>query len=182
MRRTWWERVSCVCSCSPGRPGKLLWSSLPLITNPPQPSSSSGAQLVIRPTGLEPVAIIRHWISPSWASNLFCPCLLQEQPDSLRYEDGAGPRGQRGAQSGRQVARPRGLSALQRSTVNSHGVPGWWEKLYFSSILKQKQRNPDWQLLLLPQACAPISHSSPLERVSRWRMQESFLWLLCPWI
>lgn len=48
MRRTWWERVSCVCSCSPGKPGKLLWSSLPLITNPPQPSSSSGTRLIIR--------------------------------------------------------------------------------------------------------------------------------------
>lgn len=182
MRRTWWERVSCVCYCSPGRPGKSLWSLLPLITNPPQPSSSSGAQLVIGPTSLEPVAIIRHWISPSRGFNLFC--LLQKQPDSLRYEDGAGPRGQRGAQSGRQVARPRSLAALQRSTVNSHGVPGRWEKLNFrkNSIFKQNRRNPDWLSLLLPQACAPISHSLPFERVSRWRMQESFLWLLCPWI
>lgn len=33
----------------------------------------------------------------------------------------------------------------------------------------------------LSQACAPTSRSSPLERVSGWRMQESFLWQSCRW-
>ncbi len=53
--------------------------------------------------------------------------VFQEQPDSVWHDDGAGPRGQRAVKSRRQAARPRSLSALQCSSVNSNGMSWWWD-------------------------------------------------------
>lgn len=52
LRRTWLEKASCVCCCSPGRPERSLSCSLLPTTSPPLPSWSSGQPLIILDSSL----------------------------------------------------------------------------------------------------------------------------------